>query len=198
MVRTQQAVAQAVEGTNPHATHVVRQHGRQARCHFLGSLVGEGHGHDAAGRDLPGLQQPSNARGQHPRLARTSARQHQRMALRQGHSRALFVIQALQQGRVLGGRCASIGTIEQVNWKHGGIVESHLHASGLQVHHAAGGIRPSIYPSFHIYTCTPWAGRIESITGPKFLWSGFFWPKSAKPETGNKPSAFLLKKNGGG
>jgi hypothetical protein len=42
-VRAQQAVAQAVEGTDPHAPHIQRQQGRQAGEHFTRSLVGEGH-----------------------------------------------------------------------------------------------------------------------------------------------------------
>ena len=56
VVRAQKAVAQAVEGPDPHAAHVDGQHGRQARCHFLGGLVGKGHGHDAAGRHALLLQ----------------------------------------------------------------------------------------------------------------------------------------------
>ncbi len=53
--------------------------GRQARQHFLGGLVGEGHGQDAARRDLAGLQQPGDARGQHPRLAGARPRENQRV-----------------------------------------------------------------------------------------------------------------------
>ena len=118
MVGAQQAVAQAVESANPHAAHVVGQHGRQAGVHLLGRLVGKGHGHDAAGRDLPCLQQPGNARGQHPRLARARTRQHQRMALRQGHGGTLLIVQALQQGRVVGWGRAVMGTVKQVNGEH--------------------------------------------------------------------------------
>jgi hypothetical protein len=54
VVRAQEAVAQAVEGADPHAAHVDGQHRRQPRHHFLGGLVGEGHGHDVAGADLAG------------------------------------------------------------------------------------------------------------------------------------------------
>ena len=75
----QKPVAQAVEGAYPHAAHIERQHGRQARHHLACGLVGEGHRQHPAGRDLPGLQQPGNARGQHPGLARASAGQNQRM-----------------------------------------------------------------------------------------------------------------------
>ena len=42
----QEAVAQAVEGADPHAARADRQHRREARQHFLGRLVGECHRHD--------------------------------------------------------------------------------------------------------------------------------------------------------
>jgi hypothetical protein len=47
VVGAQQAVAEAVEGADPHPLDVDRQHAGQARLHFLGRLVGEGHGEDA-------------------------------------------------------------------------------------------------------------------------------------------------------
>ena len=134
VVGTQQTVAQPVEGANPHAAHVVRQHGRQSRRHLLGRLVCKRHGHDAAGRDLPRLQQPCNARGQHPGLARTSACQHQCMALWQRHSSTLFVIQPLQQGRIQRRRRATMGTVKQVDWEHPTIVGSVNHPRHGQVH----------------------------------------------------------------
>ena len=42
VVRAQQAVAQAMEGADPHAAGIDRQHRRDARQHFLRRLVGEG------------------------------------------------------------------------------------------------------------------------------------------------------------
>jgi hypothetical protein len=83
VMRAQEAVAQAVEGADPHATHIDRQHAGQARHHLLGGLVGEGHRQDAARRHLPGLQQPRDAGGQYPGLARASTGQDQGMLGRQ-------------------------------------------------------------------------------------------------------------------
>ncbi|MPM61990.1 hypothetical protein SDC9_108855 [bioreactor metagenome] len=122
IVGAQQTVAQAVKRAYPHAAHVVGQHGRQAREHLLGGLVGEGHGHDGAGRGLPGLQQPGNARGQHARLARAGTRQNQRMARRQGHCGQLLIVEAGQQGRVRGevgaGICTVWRGVKQVDREH--------------------------------------------------------------------------------
>ena len=96
-VRAQEAVAQAVEGADPHAAHVEGQHRRQAREHFLGGLVGEGHRHQAAGRDLAGLQQPGDAGGQHPGLAGAGAGEDQRGLGRQRHRGELFRVEVRQQ-----------------------------------------------------------------------------------------------------
>ena len=82
-VRAQEAVAQAVEGADPHAAHVDRQHRAEPRQHLLGRLVGEGHGQHAARRDLAGLDQPGDAGRQHARLARAGAGQDQRVLGRQ-------------------------------------------------------------------------------------------------------------------
>ena len=94
-VRAQEAVAQAVESADPHAAHIERQHAGQARHHLARRLVGEGHRQHAAGRDLAGLQQPGDARGQHPRLAGTGTGQDQRVLGRQGDGGALLRIQVL-------------------------------------------------------------------------------------------------------
>ena len=77
-VRAQEAVAQAVEGADPHAAHGQRQHRAEPGQHLLGRLVGEGHRHHAARRHLAGLDQPGDARRQHPRLAGAGAGQDQR------------------------------------------------------------------------------------------------------------------------
>ena len=97
VVRAQQAVAQAVEGTDPHAARVDWQHGRQAREHFLGGLVGKGHGQDAGRRYLLGLDQPRDAGGQHAGLARTGASEDQRMLGRQGDGGILFGIEVVKK-----------------------------------------------------------------------------------------------------
>ena len=96
VVGAQQPVAQAVEGAYPHAAHVVGQHGRQAGQHFLGRLVGEGHGQDGARRGLARLQQPGDARGQHPRLARARAGQDQRVAGRKRDGSKLLLVEVGQ------------------------------------------------------------------------------------------------------
>ncbi len=96
VVRAQQPVAQAVEGADPHAPRVDRQHRRQAREHFFRGLVRERHRHDAGGRDLIGLDQPGNARGQNARLARTGAGQDQGALRRQGDGGKLFRIQGVE------------------------------------------------------------------------------------------------------
>ncbi|MCY1232754.1 hypothetical protein D9M72_452660 [compost metagenome] len=83
-MRAQHAVAQAVEGADPHAAGVDRQHRRQPRLHFLGGLVGKGHRQDARRRDPAVLDQPGDARGQHAGLAAARARQDQRRFVRQG------------------------------------------------------------------------------------------------------------------
>ena len=103
MVGAQKPVAQAVEGADPHAAHIHRQHGREPRHHFFRGLVGEGHSQDTCRPNLRGLQQPSDARGQDPGLARARASQDQRRLGRQGDGSGLFGIEALDQGRGGGG-----------------------------------------------------------------------------------------------
>ena len=93
VVRTQEAVTQAMEGADPHAPHVQWKHGRQPRHHLFRGLVGEGHGQNAARRNLPGLQQPGNARGQHPCLARAGTCQNQGVLRGQSDGAALFRVE---------------------------------------------------------------------------------------------------------
>ena len=110
-VGAQKPVAQAVEGSDPHAAHIERQHGRQPRHHLARRLVGEGHRQHATRRDLAGLQQPGNARGQHPGLARAGPGQDQRVLGRQRHGRALLGVQVGQQ--------RGVGVVLLCNWgKH--------------------------------------------------------------------------------
>ena len=151
VVRAQQAVAQAVEGANPHPAHAHGQHGRQARHHFFGGFVGKRHRQNAAGRGQAVLQQPSNARSQHPGFARASARQNQRVARRQRDGGELFGVEVGQQGRGGGaGRCAGVSARKKVVCRHGAIVESGAprraatesapasgHWRGLRLHHGS-------------------------------------------------------------
>ena len=99
VVCAQKPVAQAVERANPHAAHIHRQHGGEARHHLLGGLVGEGNGQNAAGRGVAVLQQPRNAGGEHARLARARARQYQGVPGGQGDGGELFGVESSQQGR---------------------------------------------------------------------------------------------------
>ena len=97
VVRSQHAVAQAMEGAHPHAAHIDWQHAGQARHHFAGGLIGKRDGQHTAWRHLPRLQKPSNAGGQHTGLARTRPRQNQGVLRRQSHRGTLLLIERSQQ-----------------------------------------------------------------------------------------------------
>ena len=108
-MRAQEAVAQPVEGTHPHAAHGDRQHRAQPREHFLGGLVGESHGQHAAWRELPGLDQPGDAGGQHARLARAGTGQDQRRTRRQRDRGELLGVEPAQQAFGGGQRGTLVG-----------------------------------------------------------------------------------------
>ncbi len=93
----QEAVAQAVEGADPHPPGVDREHRRQPREHFLGGLVGEGHRQDALGAAVAVLDQPGDPRGEHPRLARAGAGEDQGMLGRQRHGGELFRVEVVEE-----------------------------------------------------------------------------------------------------
>ena len=97
VVRAQQAIAQAVEGADPHPAGVDRQERGEPRLHFLGRLVGEGHGEDTLRPDLAGGDQPGDARGQHARLAAARAGEDQRMLRRQGDGGVLLRVEVGKQ-----------------------------------------------------------------------------------------------------
>jgi len=99
-MRAQHAVAQAVEGADPHAARVDGQHGGKARHHLLGRLVGEGHRENAGRRNLPGADEICDARGQHARLAAARAGQYQRGLGGEFNSGALFGIETGKQSIV--------------------------------------------------------------------------------------------------
>ena len=103
VVGTQKAVAQAVKRADPHAAHVHRQHAGEPGHHLFGRLVGEGHRHHAARSYLPGLQQPGNAGGEHPRFARPGAGEDERVLGRQGDGGSLLGVQANEQRRRIHG-----------------------------------------------------------------------------------------------
>ena len=68
-MRAQQAIAQAVESAYPHTARAALQHIAQTLQHFFGGFIGKSHRQNLAGPALLGLQQPSDARGQHPGFA---------------------------------------------------------------------------------------------------------------------------------
>ena len=107
VMRPQEAVAQAMKGANPHAAHVHRQHARQAREHLFGRLIGKSDGHYTAGRDLPGLHEPGDPRGEHARFARTRACEDERMFVGQSDGGELLGVEIAQQGH--GGAFAGRG-----------------------------------------------------------------------------------------
>ena len=102
-VGAQKPVTQPVKGAHPKAAHINRHHSRQAREHLSRRFIGKGDRQNALRRHLPRLHQPSNARGQHPRFARTSPRQNQAMLGWQTHRLPLRLIQPRQQ-RMLAGQ----------------------------------------------------------------------------------------------
>ena len=88
-VQAQQPVRQAVESAHPHAAGAVAQQRFDPAAHFRRRLVGEGDGQDAVRRHAHHFVQPADAVGEYAGLARTRARQHQRMAGRRGNHFAL-------------------------------------------------------------------------------------------------------------
>ena len=60
--------------------------------HFLGRLVGEGDRQEAEGGNVEFVEQPDDAVGDHPGLARSRARQDQGRASVMGHRLALFLV----------------------------------------------------------------------------------------------------------
>ena len=95
VMRPQKAVAQAMKGADPHAARVHRQHGREARHHLFGGLVGKSNRQHAAGRHRAVLQQPGDAGGQHPGFAGARARQDERVFIGQHHGRALLGVEVV-------------------------------------------------------------------------------------------------------
>ena len=97
MMRAQEPVAQPVEGPDPHAAGVDREHGRKAHLHLPGGLVGEGHGQNPHRAHLPGRDQPGDAGGQHARLAAAGPGEDERRGPGQGDRGELFRIELFEQ-----------------------------------------------------------------------------------------------------
>ena len=96
MVRAQEAVAQAVKGTDPHAAQVDRQHRRQAMQHLARRLVGEGDAEDVVRAHLPGLDQPGDAGGENAGLAGSGTGQDQGRLIGKGDGLELFRIEVFE------------------------------------------------------------------------------------------------------
>ena len=97
VMRPQETVAQTVEGADPHAAQVDRQHRREARRHFLGSLVGKGDSEDVGRRGLPGLDQPGDAGGEHSGFAGARAGKNQCGLVGKRDSGKLFLVQIREE-----------------------------------------------------------------------------------------------------
>ena len=86
-----------MKSANPHPAGIDRQHRTQPHHHLFGCFIGECHRQNTNGGNLTGLDQPSDAGGEYPRLAAASTGQDQSglgMAIfgnwRKGHRLALF------------------------------------------------------------------------------------------------------------
>ena len=103
MVGAQQPVAQAVKGACPHATQAHRHQRREARHHLARRLVGEGDPEHRVRTCVAGLDEPGNAGGQHPGLARACTCQYQCMLRRQGDGGELLGVQIFEKVGHVGG-----------------------------------------------------------------------------------------------
>jgi hypothetical protein len=97
MVGAQHAVAQAVEGADPHASGVDGQEGLQARHHFAGGFVGERHREDGGGRGQALLDEPGDAGDQDTGFAAACAGQNQCRFVGERYRGVLFGIQVEEE-----------------------------------------------------------------------------------------------------
>ena len=93
IVGAQQAVAQAVKSADPHAARVDRRQRREAREHFPGGLVGEGHREHRRRVGLARSQQPGDPRREYARLAAAGACENQCRTVRQGYCGQLLGVE---------------------------------------------------------------------------------------------------------
>ncbi|CAI8916143.1 hypothetical protein EMIT0196MI5_30307 [Pseudomonas sp. IT-196MI5] len=96
-VRPQQAVRQAVEGTDPHAGRVDTHQLLDALAHLGSGLVGEGHRQDGVGRGVFDLDQPGDTVHQHSGFTGTSTGQDQLTTHGGCYSLALGIVEGVQQ-----------------------------------------------------------------------------------------------------
>ena len=95
-MRAQQPVAQPVEGAEPHAADIGGKHRPQAHRHLLRRLVGEGHGENARGARVAGLDQPGDAGGEDAGLAAAGTGEDQRMLVGQGDGGELMFVEIVK------------------------------------------------------------------------------------------------------
>ncbi len=114
-VLAQHAHAHGVERAHPHAAGAIGQKRAQALAHLRGGFVGKGDGQDLPGADAQIRDHMGDAIGQHARLTRPCARQHQQRPFRGHHGLALGGVQRIDidlgqrrrshaRGRVIRGR----------------------------------------------------------------------------------------------
>src|SRR3546814_10284079 len=82
MVREQEGIAQAVEGTHPNAPRIDGQQAGEAGKHLARRFIGKCDGKKRKWTGPAGLDQPSHAGGQDPRFTATRAGQYQRVLRR--------------------------------------------------------------------------------------------------------------------
>ena len=92
----QQPRGEAVEGADPEAGRIAAEHAPDARLHFPGGLVGEGHREDALDRHPMLLDEVDDARREHPGLARAGAGEHEHGAVDVLHGLTLCGVQPFE------------------------------------------------------------------------------------------------------
>ena len=97
-VRAQQPVRQPVKRADPHAAHRLLEHALDARAHFGGGLVGEGHGKNGVRRYPFDAHEPGDAVREYPGFAGAGAGQYQQRAGTGGHGFALGGVEIGEQG----------------------------------------------------------------------------------------------------
>ncbi len=101
-VPAQDAQAQAVEGGHDQPPPRAAQALAGALTHLAGGLVGEGDRRDAVRRQARDLDEVGDLGGDHPRLARAGAGEHQQGPLGGGDGLALLGIEVLHRGSAVG------------------------------------------------------------------------------------------------
>ena len=102
-VAAENSCRQGMERPQPPSFHRTAGHRGDPVFHFPGGLVGERDGDDLTGVRQPGHQDVGEPGRQHPGLAGAGAGKHQDRTLGRLHGAPLFLVQALEIGRLGGG-----------------------------------------------------------------------------------------------